>query len=261
MSYSRWIPTEAKILDVLERSTNRSVSDRHVAQLAISMAAGEWIPEISPLLFYPDGRLADGQHRLWAYIKAGCPKGIYFLSAVINDADITKVDAGRSRSTSDHAKILGLGFNHKHVAAARVALALEQGTYITSNVRATHDMVIDACSKYRVEVFVKRSIPATVTGTLAFIGAERGVMPFFDQIIHGENLTRNDPAYHVRSMVLTLGSLSLGKCRDELVVKTVKAWNFYARGESIGKLYAGDRPWKWMDIERKEAKDGALLPR
>lgn len=260
MAYSKWIPTEQRVIAVLEASHNRPVSDRHVNVLAIAMERGNWKPEISPLLFYPDGRLADGQHRLWAWLRSGMQRGIWFWSAVIDEEDITKVDAGRNRSTADHSRILRLGFSGRQIAVAKIALALESQEYDVARLRANHDMVLEAAKRYEVADFARHGIPAPVTGTLAFVGKHRGVLPFFEQVVHGENLTRQDPAYHVRSMIGASGRSTGYGVRDQMMIKTIRAWNAYARGEKLGVLRAPDRPWHWIEIERKEAKDGQHAP-
>lgn len=277
-AFQRWTPSKGRVEALLGRSPNRNLVASHVKRLALAMGSGNWNPAVSPILFYPDGALADGQHRLSAWIEAGCPSEVCFYAATINGDEITKVDAGRLRNTRDHCKILGLSYGHRDLAAARVALCLELNrSYDPALLTATHEMLIDAARRYDTPSFVNRIMPASVAGALAFIGDRRGVRSFYDKVVHGENLTRTHPAYHLRSLCMQ-STFSNRNNRAEWTYKTIRAWNAYAKGEQIGQLKAGSRPYTWLELESleaaslasrlqairdggKEAKDGALLPR
>ena len=246
--YTRYIPTRAKVETLLNISPNRTLKPFHVKTLALAMKAGEWKPEISPLFFYPDGKLADGQHRLWAWLEAGCPDGVFFYAAVIQVSDITKIDAGSKRSTADHAKMLGLPVSNREVAVARVALLLEQGGYHPSKLVVTHDMIIDAAMRYQVDRFHSRIIPACVRGTIAWIASKHDAEEFWIQVRDGEGLSKTNPAFHLRNAAIT-ASVGHSQQREALVVKTIRAWNAYAKDEPMSNLKPGARPFAWIPLE------------
>lgn len=247
-AYTKYIPVKGKVETLLDISPNRPIKPFHVKTLALAMKSGEWKPEISPLFFYPDGKLADGQHRLWAWLEAGCPDGVFFYAAVIQVSDITKIDAGCKRSTADHAKMLGFPIGNRGIAVARVALSLEQGSYSQSRQVVSHDMVIDAANRYGVGSFLSRLLPACVCGTIAWIASKHDVDEFWVQLREGVGLAKTDPAFHLRNAALTT-VIGTASDREVLVVKTVRAWNAYAKGEPMSTLKAGARPFSWIPLE------------
>jgi hypothetical protein len=247
---TKWIPTREKVLELLEGQVNRNVSQLHVDRLVVAMLMEGWNPDISPLLFYPDGSLADGQHRLHAWLKSGCPK-IHFMAGTIAREDITKVDAGRPRSTTDHAKILGIGLSSRSIAVAKMCLLLQSRSVDSSRQRSTHAQVIEACDEYEVSVWARHGIPATVTGVCAFVARRASVEKaslFHQQIEHGERLTKSDPAYHVRSMMVSMSRVGRGTDRAIQIQKTVVAWNAFWGNRELRVLRAPDMPMTWVPI-------------
>ena len=245
---TKWIPTKEKVLELLEGQVNRNVSQLHVDRLVVAMLMEGWNPDVSPLLFYPDGSLADGQHRLHAWLKAGCPK-MHFMAGTIAREDITKVDAGRPRSTTDHAKILGIGHSSRAVALARICLLVRSKSYSVNHQKVTHAQVIDACDQYEANAWARHGIPATVTGVCAFVARHASVEKaslFLQQIEHGERLTKSDPAYHVRSMML--GVNRVGKDRAIQIAKTVVAWNAFFGNRELKVLRSPEAPMTWIPI-------------
>jgi hypothetical protein len=239
---------------LLEKQVNRTPSQTRIQSLAAEMKFGKWNPNIAPILLYPNGTLADGQHRIAAAVL--CNKPLTAFVGVIEWGEITKVDAGKARTAFNHAQILGYSVNNSDIAAARVALLLEQRTYsLVMNI--SHEALLQATERFPVCKYRHRH--AVVAGACAYLDTiSGGVRDFHHQVVTGEMLTRTDPAFHLRNamMVVTGGKAS----REELLVKTVRAWNAYANGESMSILRAGKRPFEWIDICRKEAKDGQPAP-
>jgi hypothetical protein len=57
----------------LEGNThNRKLRQSHVDKYARDMKAGRWMATHQGIAFDEDGKLIDGQHRLWAVIESGC---------------------------------------------------------------------------------------------------------------------------------------------------------------------------------------------
>ena len=69
--FERWSVTPALALEWLEKmGANRSVAQRYVEAFARDMRAGEWTLNGETIKFDVQGRLVDGQHRLWAVVQA-----------------------------------------------------------------------------------------------------------------------------------------------------------------------------------------------
>lgn len=86
---------------MLERNTlNRPIRSSHVANLAEMIRAGQWKTTHQGVAIAPDGRLLDGQHRLWAIIMANEPV-MMVVARNVDPATFSTIDAGRPRSVSD----------------------------------------------------------------------------------------------------------------------------------------------------------------
>jgi len=94
--------------DYLERNPkNRNVSERLVQKYAQDIQQGQWALTHQGIAFYEDGTLADGQHRLFAIIKADLPVRMMVTSG-LKQSDAINIDAHRARSAIDGIKIGGL---------------------------------------------------------------------------------------------------------------------------------------------------------
>ena len=89
---------------------NRSVRPRVVARFARDMRNGNWAITGETIAFTEDGRLLDGQHRLYARVDAGDPLPKPVLVAVVRGIapeaqDL--MDTGAVRTAGDQLKLLG----------------------------------------------------------------------------------------------------------------------------------------------------------
>ena len=116
----------------LDRNTsNRKLRDGWVEKYASDMLAGKWTECIVPIVFYENGDIADGQHRLWAIIESGTTQRFFVLHGLSREAGLN-IDTGGSRTLVDNARISGLNadITNEMTAAAR---ALESGTRTSSS--------------------------------------------------------------------------------------------------------------------------------
>jgi hypothetical protein len=87
------------ILDDLNTNNYRKVADPTVRRYALDMANGRWRKTGEAIKFDVEGKLADGQHRLLACVKAGEP----FTTAVVLGVEpeaAEVMDFGHKRSLS-----------------------------------------------------------------------------------------------------------------------------------------------------------------
>jgi len=120
-------PREAEeILDAVKddpRTRNRPVKDAHVEWLAGMMKAGKWRLNGESIILDEDGKLLDGQHRLYAIIHSGVTIETWVARGVSRDFFPT-IDTGATRTTADVLGIRGesnsavlaavLGWLHKY---------------------------------------------------------------------------------------------------------------------------------------------------
>ena len=106
----------------LEGNThNRPISQGHVERLACEMKSGRWRVTHQGLAFSPNGRLLDGQHRLWAIVMADVPvrTRVFFNESADN---IECYDGGLVRNNADRMSLsqrFGREIDHKHLATLR----------------------------------------------------------------------------------------------------------------------------------------------
>lgn len=105
---------------------NRRLRDGIVEKYAADMAAGRWTTCPTPISFYEDGDLADGQHRLWAIVESGKAQR-FPIARGLKREDGLNIDTGLGRSLVDAGRISGrdTGLSNTLIAVAR---AVSEGT-------------------------------------------------------------------------------------------------------------------------------------
>lgn len=87
--------------------TNRKLREGVSERYAQDMTNGAWTQCTSPIAFYADGELADGQHRLWAVVESG--KTVKFpVARGLSRDDGLNIDMGLNRTLVDNARIAGV---------------------------------------------------------------------------------------------------------------------------------------------------------
>lgn len=108
---------------------NRSLSNKAVDVLADQMQRGQWQMNGQAIIFADNGKLLDGQHRLYAIIKSGVAVETVVTRGISEEAFKT-IDLTRGRSAGDIFTIAGVK-NAKAIAAGLGRLALlEKGRNI-----------------------------------------------------------------------------------------------------------------------------------
>jgi len=85
---------------------NRKLRAGIVEKYAKDMRDGKWTTCTAPIVFYEDGDIADGQHRLWAIIESNCAQRFLIVHGLEREAGLN-IDMGFSRSLVDNADISG----------------------------------------------------------------------------------------------------------------------------------------------------------
>ncbi|MDO8690836.1 MAG: hypothetical protein Q7R39_12635 [Dehalococcoidia bacterium] len=198
----RWLETKAQ---------NRKVSEKTVAAYADSMKRGEWHVTNQGIAFNPEGCLIDGEHRLWAIIQAGIPVKMLTVMGV-TDAARETIDKGRLRSLSDELRL----YRGQTDANTYRGYVTHSARLVTGNLVVIK--TLDALDHW-VAIFkgglamamdhsnglMKPAFKvAAVGGTLAFahkVDPEK-VLAFSRRLADGSGLTKEDPEFHLRRLLL-----------------------------------------------------------
>lgn len=101
---------------------NRRLDKRNVSHLRDAITQGEWYMNGEAIIFADDGRLLNGQHRLWAIIMAGKGADAMIVRGVNKEAFRT-LDSGRVRRAGEVLAMDGEKNSNKIAAAVQALLA------------------------------------------------------------------------------------------------------------------------------------------
>ncbi len=96
-------PTKAEKW-INENPDNRALREGVVELYASDMRADNWTNCTAPIVFYDDGKLADGQHRLFAIIESGTTHEFNIMRG-LSRKDGLNIDTGLPRSVVDAGRI------------------------------------------------------------------------------------------------------------------------------------------------------------
>lgn len=230
---------------LLEKQHNRTLTDRWQS-LHRQMASGEWNADVSPIILFDDGTLADGQHRIRAAVEMNQPFTCWVVT--ITKSDITKVDAGRTRTTRDHCRMMGLPIQSIHCAAARAIRWLIDQEWEVAKVYS-HDEIIQTANTYNVTELPTAASELRCASVFLAVWAYtrhhfgRDADDFFGAVNSGEGLRAGMPALALRRRLLqsvnhVAGS---GAQRASYLWLNVRAWNFWVDGDSVMRLQLPDK--------------------
>lgn len=106
-----------RFLETMHQS-NRGITQSNVDFLAAQMRTGLWRVIHQGLAFDEDGRLIDGQHRLWALIETKMTLP-FMVTHGVKREDVGVIDTGIVRTYKDHAHYNGWNQDPMTAALAR----------------------------------------------------------------------------------------------------------------------------------------------
>jgi hypothetical protein len=117
-----WIQVSATQAEQLLAITRqRKISFKHVAELARAMEKGTYVD--IPILVDRQGRVVNGQHRLWAIVKTGTR----FVEIIVDDREILLGVKSRPEDSADKmSKLLGITIKKPAGALIKQAQLLDE---------------------------------------------------------------------------------------------------------------------------------------
>lgn len=156
-----------------KNENNRPINWNYVAQLARDMKAGRFACTHQGIAFDTEGRLIDGQHRLWAVLEADVPVRIRVF---YNEApeNVVQIDGNCPRRAADRMS-LGRELGTVRVDELATLRAMVGGISMAAKRRTVHEEM-ELLSKHRAAVhFAHEHLPVTRPAGIAN-GMTRGVV-------------------------------------------------------------------------------------
>lgn len=233
---------------------NRSVSKARVTAYARDMAAGRWMFTNQAIGFDVNGKLSDGQHRLYACIESG----VAFETLVVTNMDPeaqAKVDTGRARTPGDMLAVLDGVTNANNVAAiAKLAITWDKGHRLLSSYKPTHQEIREYVSNTDNTALLARAaevgnksrrfvpVRTALIGIAYYICARINYADaetfYVEQLIEGIGLQPNDPAKTLQTRLVQDSDKQSDRADFGKLAYMLTAWNRFRRGEKISKLQA-----------------------
>jgi len=236
---------------------NRAVSDAHVARLARDMSEGRWILTHEGIAFDPQGRLLDGQHRLWAVIESNQPVEMHVFFNLTPEA-LMVINTGKPRSLADVLRISGSGAGCREVSVLRAMLGGLKGPAALSGPEAAERLKVHHCAidfalsvlprAWHISDAITRAVMAR-----AYYSADRNRLAEFGRMMTSGVVPQAD----CTSVILLRQYLQANAGwtwseRRERYAKTERALASYLKGQTIVKLYAATQECFPLPEEGKE---------
>lgn len=240
---------------------NRPVSAVRVQQLAKDMTDGVFELTHQGIAFDDDGKLIDGQHRLWAVVESKKTVTMFVCFGLPRSEVVHYIDDGRPRSMADKLGYGGIDTNKRRVSVVRTMLlhyrtqhsspsapevytwAHRSGRIRPVDFGAFHELVrpaVDfAIGTSSGGKFGHACVCAAVA--CAWFKQDRARLEQFQHALTtGEITTRTDnAAIRLRDFLMNSGLTSGGEAaRCEIFVRASTALRAFLEGRSLAKLYA-----------------------
>lgn len=226
---------------------NRDLRQHTVDQISAAIKRGEWRLNNDAITFDSTGRLANGQHRLWAIVDSDTAVECMVLRGVDDDAQLT-MDRGGKRNLRDHLKMSGES-NWTILAAAinikwRQENGLERTTSTPTGAQALatfkkHSKLRNAVGPATRIVRKFKVSPAAVTVCyydFAAIDATEAEN-MWQGLMKGEGLNPGDPVLALRRW-LENQQAAQGKAPSAVLTQAVfiKTWNAIRDGRHVENI-------------------------
>lgn len=252
-----------QILDTM--GTNRRLSSGVVGKYANLMKQGLWRNDGSPIRIATNGKLVDGQHRLFAVIESETTQEFVVQNNVPEDSFVT-MDTGKPRSFSDIITIEFPDQPSVHLAASLTQLLFRWDQGMRSAALATggnrsggavpNSLLLGYFREHRDAISLAARVghrvlnglygfSPTSTGALHVLtsrldDSEEDVADFFDRLQNGQDLSDGDPIYTLRRYgenVFRTSQNSRSRIPNDFALAyLIKGWNAYRDGVELHQL-------------------------
>lgn len=257
MARVAWIDPEKAEYLLETMASNRHVSQGHVEKYMEDMRKGRWFVTNQGIGIDRQGRLIDGQHRLWAIIETGIPQKMLVVRGIDPQA-FRALDEARKRTFSDDLDILGESEYAGKAACTRMVAKAEIAgprrmtissmktlrftRYELSDWLAEMQTKASVDSSLRAAISLYRSINVSVSAGAAFhymvsVRFSPEIADgFMEAIGSGEGLFKGDPKYALRDRMQKMSQLKPRPGAEVYLAHLIKAFNAEIRGERMYRV-------------------------
>lgn len=236
-----WLET----LNVENRNLSRVVSKRWADVFSL----GRYRLTHQGIAFDEAGNLVDGQHRLWGLAHSTC-SGVWMqVTYEVQRSGFVVMDTGHMRQAghlipAPHANVKAAAMrllqNYPVVAPATERVENETVLATYEDLKTYVEAAIDlAAGPYRNAGITFPIHTAVLTVVLASEHPRDRIEAWVEGLTTGAGLEANDPRLALRNRFAVEGrhfNSSSGSGRHDATYLIVRAWNAWARGESLSKL-------------------------
>ncbi|AUH68485.1 hypothetical protein [Gordonia sp. YC-JH1] len=230
---------------------NRNVREVRVNAYAADMENGDWKWNGEAIKFAEDGTLLDGQHRLHAIVRSGITVQMLVIRDLPKSTQHT-MDTGANRKFSDVLKLRGEEHYVGLAAAVRGVYLWNQGFRTfgggsrssVSNSVLLHELdrnpwlrdVVPLLTRVSHNAFLPIQVSAAIFHACSNIEPDDAT-DFFEKLSHGIDQNVDQPIFTLAKLLQKNRSNTTGKLSSTyLAAVTVKSWNAYRAGETVGYL-------------------------
>ena len=230
---------------------NRKISKELVNRISRAIRNGQWVYNGQPIIFDVDGRLIDGQHRLSAIAKSGCPVESLVVCDINDPLAFVGVDDGKKRTLSDNLSAIGIGHADAVASIGNVFYRIYHCRDLSQFKNSSH-----AVHHLEMMQFIKQTPHISEAATMALknrrfcpvgiMGAaltafmlinETMGKEFHDMFTEDEYAYRNHPIKKLKDRLINDALVSKGKLtRLEKLALIFKAWNNWHSGKVVKEL-------------------------
>jgi hypothetical protein len=239
---------------ILEKNDqNRTVRQDHVDRLARDMKNGRWVINGETIKFTKNGKLLDGQHRLYAVLLSDVTVDFEFVEG-LDDEVMATIDTGRARGMQDVLKIAGhqyaseIGatlrwwYNYeKKGISFRRSVSHAELLEVLGEMDELNSLVPEAISYGRAKRLLTPGIWCFVYSGAVRVNAEKA-KAFAEALDSGAGLEKGNPALTLRERMAANQAAKAKVPPVMMAAFAIKAWNAFYRGKKLSVL-------KWIDGE------------
>lgn len=239
------------------RAKNRPINQKRVDKYAAEMRGGRWRVTDEGIGFGLDGKLYDGEHRLWAVVEAGVTVRSLVVFNLTPEAR-KAINTGKSRRNAeilhmfgdvDHPRDLVTCANAIYRIVYDTTPALSTDDLETWYAAVRPDLVFGVDYRLQVTNKMRRTLgQAAVCGALVFAHRKHPaeIEEFAAQLAAGEGLKAGDPAHTLREFLLAEDARASAHTGRLTSLKTLRAAQYFVERERVTKLQAGEEGLRYF---------------